>query len=161
MPQAVVILGAGASADFGVPTLPSIFKDRYARQYLKHNARLTQMLEDVFWKPRGHDLDSSDKSLTIEEMLTTLRDWEQEVRLPVDLRPQNVEDFRKGLYVLIEQAVFEGKDTRGEHLNPLIDICREKFDHTTWASFNWDCIFESSFWYSQPRGAPGSRINPG
>jgi hypothetical protein len=28
-----------------------------------------------------------------------------------------------------------------------------KFDMVTWASFNWDCVFEASYWYSR-RGNP-------
>lgn len=160
MPRAVIILGAGASADFGVPTLASVFKDRQSRIYLHQNPEILRMLEETFWRVRGHSLESSDQSLTVEEMLTTLRDWEQEPGLPAELRPANLPAFRRKLYVLIERAVFEGKSTRSEHLNPLISICRQKFEHTTWASFNWDCIFESSFWYSQPYLGPGSRINP-
>ena len=38
MSKAVVILGAGASSDFGVPTLQGIFKDKWARQYLKQDS---------------------------------------------------------------------------------------------------------------------------
>lgn len=159
MTRAVVILGAGASADFGVPTLPHIFKEQHAHSYLNTNQTLKGMLHSVFWEPRGYDLESSDQSLSVEQMLTILKDWEKEDRIDAALKPQNVLEFRQGLYCLIQKAVFEGKSTNGMHLNPLIDLCRRNFNHTTWASFNWDCIFEASFWYSQPRGA-GVRINP-
>ena len=115
---------------------------------------------EIFWRPRGHDLESSDQSLNIEQMLTVLKDLEREPQVPDASRPQDVTAFRRGLLVLIELAVFEGKSTEWEHLNPLIDVARNKFDHTTWASFNWDCIFEASFWYSQPRQVLGSRTNP-
>jgi hypothetical protein len=38
---------------------------------------------------------------------------------------------------------------------------RRSFSQTTWASFNWDCIFEASYWYnSGPPMSPGSRSNP-
>lgn len=157
MTRAVVILGAGASADFGVPILSNMFKDSYARRYLKSKPALLEMLNKVFWGPRGHGLESSDKSLNIEQMLTILKDWEIEKGIPDTARPQNVESFRRGLKVLIYKAVFEGKSSKGKHLNPLINIFNSKFDHTTWASFNWDCIFEASFWYRHPRGA---RANP-
>jgi len=157
MARAVVILGAGASADFGIPTLRNIFKDPYARRYLQSTPELLAMLNEVFWRPRGHGLESSDRSLNIEQMLTILKDWELEPQVPNEAKPKNVENFRRGLKVLIYNAVFEGKSSNGKHLNALIDICRSKFEHTTWASFNWDCIFEASFWYSQPLGA---RRNP-
>lgn len=158
MSNAVIILGAGASADFGVPTLRGIFKDPYAQLLLQGDDILRQKLDDIFWAPRGHTLQTSDQSLTIEEMLTILRDWEQEVQL--DGRPNmaDLEDFRRRLYLVILAAVFQGKSSRAQHLNLLIDLSRRKFDHVTWASFNWDCIFESSFWYSS--GPLGARSNP-
>ena len=161
MSRAVVILGAGASADFGVPTLQYMFKDPHARRYLKERADLLSQLNTVFWDTRGHGLETSEQSLSIEQMLTILRDWERESSLDEGLRPKNLPELRRGLLVLIQKAVFEGKTTdRGRHLNPLIEICREKFEHTTWATFNWDCMFESSFWYSQTWMGPGSRSNP-
>src|SRR5262249_16856875 len=38
----------------------------------------------------------------------------------------------------------------------------EKTTLTTWASFNWDCIFEASYWYqnSEPTGDFRSGSNP-
>lgn len=159
MARAVVILGAGASADFGVPTLRRIFKDRYAQQYLYLNPGLRHQIGKVFWTPRGYDLSTSEQSLTIEEMLTILRDWEQEEGCP---KPkEDFHDFRRQLYVLVYKAVFEGKSSKGKHLNPLIHKCGLGFDQTTWASFNWDCIFEASFYYqSGDAMVVGSRHNP-
>lgn len=160
MARAVVILGAGSSADFGVPTLAGMFNDKYARKYLQRKPELEKMLNQMFWQPRGHNLASSDQCVNIEQMLTIIRDWQKENAVPPELKPKNIQAFRRSLYVLIQQAVFEDKTTRGKHLNPLIDICGKTFKHTTWASFNWDCIFESSFWYSQENYGPGSRSNP-
>jgi hypothetical protein len=71
MANAVVILGAGASADFGVPTLRGIFKDRHARTFLNSRKTFNKRLNEIFWTPRGHTVDTSDQSLTIEEMLTS------------------------------------------------------------------------------------------
>ena len=94
-------------------------------------------------------------------MLTVLRDLTYQPWVPDDARPKSARAFRRGLYVLIQRAVFKGKSTTGGHLNPLIKICRKNFEHTTWATFNWDCIFEASFWYSQPYYGPGTpRVNP-
>jgi len=156
MSKAVVILGAGASADFGVPTLQSIFKDKQARRYLNEDDWLLRKLDELFWNQRAADLETSDQSLTIEEMLTVLRDWEKE---PDADSPGSdmLSRFRKSLYILIHRAVFVGKSSGGGHLNPLIRACRRKFERTTWATFNWDCIFEASFWYSK---SYGSRYNP-
>src|SRR5438067_506877 len=146
MSKIVVILGAGSSADFGVPTLAGVFKDAHARHYLtRERTGLLRMLRETFWHPRGHDLETSEQSLTIEEMLTALRDWEREPEFPEGKRPAEAESFRKRLYVLIYKAVFEGKSSRMAFLNPLIEICRRRFELATWASFNWDCMFESSF----------------
>ena len=161
MVEAVVILGAGSSADFGVPVLANIFSDIHARAYLRQNPALLGMLNDLFWKPRGYSLATYDQSLNIEQMLTVLKDWERERNIPSDSKPKDIPGFRRGLYVLIQKAVFEGKSSNARHLNSLIDICEKTFEHTTWASFNWDCIFEASFWYRIPWGlGPGTRNNP-
>jgi hypothetical protein len=160
MSKLVVILGAGASADFGVPTLGHLFKDTQAKIYLRNNSWLATHLNEIFWKPRGHDLNTSEKSLTVEEMLTILRDWELEKAVPARLNNEELARFRKSIYVLIYKALFEGKSTKKEHLNTLIDFARKQFEQTTWASFNWDCIFESSFWYSSGPWGPGNRTNP-
>jgi len=114
----------------------------------------------MFWHPRGHDLSTSDQSLTIEQMLTIVKDLEREPRVPTSAHPVDATSLRRGLHVLIQKAVFEGKTSRPGHLNRLLAICRTFFEHTTWASFNWDCIFESSYWYSQAYGGQGSRSNP-
>jgi hypothetical protein len=160
-PKLVVILGAGASSDFGVPTLRNVFKDRYARQHLQADRGLLNHLQETFWTPRGHTLETSDESLTVEEMLTILRDWRKEETVEHCLTEEEQDRFRRSLYVLIEKALFEGKSTRPEYLNPLIDFARSHFSHVTWASFNWDCVFESSFWYtSGPPAVPGARCNP-
>ena len=150
----VVILGAGASSDFGVPTLRGIFKEVMAKYYLSKNTWLAGNLHEIFWAPRGHDLNSSEKSLTVEEMLTILRDWEKEKSVDQKLSPEDAAKFRKAIYVLIYKALFVGKSTKGMHLNDLIRFADEQFEHTTWASFNWDCIFEASFWYSSGPAEP-------
>ena len=111
MARAVVILGAGSSADFGVPTLTTMFNDRHVRDYLRIKPALLQTLNDLFWEPRGHSLASCDQSLNIEQMLTILKDWEKESMIPPDSKPQDVASFRRGLYVLIQKAVFEGKSS--------------------------------------------------
>lgn len=160
MASAVVILGAGASADFGVPTLRNVFKDPYARMYLDANTTLQKQLDELFWKPRGHTVHTSDESLTIEEMLTIIRDWEREEGVD---KPNKTyfDEFRRSLYHLIYLAVFFGKSSKAAHLNPLIHLLGSKMDKVTWASFNWDCIFEASFWYLSGEPGPyGGRYNP-
>jgi len=146
MSSALVILGAGASADFGVPTLKSIFKDSYAKEYLLKEVWLHSELKKIFWTPRGVDLNTSDTSLTVEEMLTIIRDWEQEEILKKP-NPKTVKKFRAKIYKLIMHAIFVGKSSSVKYLNQLIKELNWKFDEITWASFNWDCIFESSYWY--------------
>jgi len=153
-------MGAGASADFGVPTLRSVFKETHARQYLRQDEWLRTNLEETFWEPRGHTLETSDDSLTIEEMLTILRDWRLEESIPHRLTVEDQGKFCRSLYVLIERALFEGKSTKMEYLNPLLEFARSRFAHITWASFNWDCVFESSFWYSSGPPEPYARCNP-
>lgn len=147
MSKAVVILGAGASADFGIPTLGGIFKDVSVLRYLKQDKVLLSQLEETFWKPRGHDLRTAGESLTVEEMLTILRDWEQ---ADCKAKPSKEElfKFKRSLYILIQKAVYDGKSSRAACLNPLIQFLKENTELTTWASFNWDCVFEASYWYS-------------
>lgn len=159
-PRAVIILGAGAVADFGVPLLRGVFKDAEARKYLASNDWLRKQLDDAFWKPRGHTLETSDQTITVEEMLTVLGDCKRQ-HLPHQV--MGVEDearLRQDLNVLIFNALFVGKNTQSRHLNPLISYARKHFAHTTWASFNWDCIFESSYWYSSGGPGYGTRRNP-
>jgi hypothetical protein len=142
MAKLVVILGAGASASFGVPTLRNLFKDPHAIEYLQANTRLRDQLERQFWGPRGHTLETSHASLTVEEMLTLVR--EQSIALTRSERTL----FQRSLYVLIKKAIYDGKSSRGAHLNRLIAYADKAFDEVLWASFNWDCIFEASFYYS-------------
>ncbi len=147
--EAVVVLGAGSSADFGVPTLKGVFKDFAARRYLTKNAELDDFLSEYAWKLRGVNADSSDRSLNIEEILTLLRDWEFDKSLGVDIDSDTITAVRRHVYQLLFRAVFMYKDTRKRLFNDLI-ICLEKtFRKVTWATFNWDCIFEASYWYTK------------
>src|ERR1039457_2867906 len=158
LPKIVVIMGAGSSADFGVPILRGIFKNHEAAAYLNRDSTLHEWLQRVFWAPRGHSAATSDRSPTIEEMLTLIRDWQNEDTDAPDLRP--VDDIRRRLYVLIYHAVYLNKSSNKAHLNGLIDTLRRSFSEITWASFNWDCIFESSYWYNSGTLHTGTRSNP-
>lgn len=112
--KAVVILGAGASAGFGVPTLRYIFQDRHARAHLAADQFLRRKLVNSIWAPRGVDLDTSHLSLTVEEILTMLRDAENQEYGRPPLIPRNqAERFRRSLYVLIKRAVYEDKNLCG------------------------------------------------
>src|SRR5437868_5858194 len=93
-PKVVVILGAGSSADFGVPTLRSIFKEVMAAAYLKTDKVLNDWLQKMFWEPRGQSAATSDRSVTVEEMLTILRDWQSEASVP-HLDEKELEDIRR------------------------------------------------------------------
>ena len=151
-------MGAGSSADFGVPTLRSIFKNPEAAAYLTRDTTLHGWLERVFWQPRGYSAATSDRSLTIEEMLTIIRDWQGEDKDAPDLK--DIDDIRRRLYVLIYHAVYLNKSSNKAHLNGLIDTLRRSFSQMTWASLNWDCIFESSYWYNSGPPQSGTRSNP-
>jgi hypothetical protein len=158
-PSIVVIFGAGSSVAFGVPTLRYLFKDEAARRYLSKDHELSEWLEKTIWTPRGYSLETSEQSLSIEDMLTFVRDSTYE---PYRLKPilaQDYNHFRKGLYCLIKRAVYDNKSTRGGHLNSLIEVCRSTFHTRTWTTFNWDCMFESSFYYSSGTSAY-DRFNP-
>lgn len=147
----VVILGAGASADFGVPTLNHVFQDPSVRQLLSGNDALLTELNQMFWHPRGIDLDNADKGPNIEQMLTILREWDRERTNHPDLalRDPNLQRMRHGLLQIIQHAVYDGKSSQSRHLNPLCDYAATNYDHVTWATFNWDCILESSLWFSR------------
>jgi hypothetical protein len=160
LPSIVVVMGAGSSADFGVPTLRSIFTNREAKAYLKQDGVLAEWLQKTFWEPRGHSAQTSERSVTIEEMLTILRDWQREPSVK-QLDAAELDDIRRRLYVLIYHAVYENKSSDKGFLNGLIDVLGANFGLVTWASFNWDCIFESSFWYNSGQPGPyGGRTNP-
>jgi hypothetical protein len=45
--------------DFGVPTLRNIFKDRHARTFLNARRNFNRRLNEIFWTPRGHTIDTS------------------------------------------------------------------------------------------------------
>lgn len=152
--RVVVILGAGASAPFGVPTLSGVFKDTAVLGYLRAHPDFQQQLEETFWDPRGVTLDTSDEGLTIEEMLTVVRDYERQTFTDAPSPIKSVETFKRHLYALSKHAVFDGRSSRAGHLNQLLEWARESWDEVTWASFNWDCLFEASYYYS------GSRTNP-
>src|SRR5207248_3149409 len=82
--------------------LAGVFKDAHARHYLtRERTGLLRMLRETFWPPRAHDLETSEQSLTIDEMLMVLRDCEREPEFPEGKRPAEAESFRKRLYVLI------------------------------------------------------------
>ena len=127
----VVILGAGASADFGVPTLRPLFREAYAVRYLAKNKWLAEHLQHIFWGPRGHTLNTSDKSLTVEEMLTLLRDWEKQSSIPKLFSTAELAKFRKSIFTLIYQALYFGKSSDGRFLNPLIEFADKQSENVT------------------------------
>lgn len=159
MKNVVVILGAGASAPFGVPTLLRVFKDPFARLHLKKHPWLHQQMQELFWTPRGHRLDTSDLGLSVEEVLTIVRDYENQAYGVPPILPDQTEKFKRSLYVLIKKAIYDFKNSSGKYLNPLIQFMRENAGFVTWATFNWDCIFEASFYYSSG-DKPYNRTNP-
>jgi len=105
-------------------TLRSIFKDPAAATYLKRDGKLHDWLQRVFWEPRGHSVTTSDKSLTVEEMLTIIRDWQSEDKDAEDLK--DIDDIRRRLYVLIYHAIYVNKSSDKAHLNGLMDACATK-----------------------------------
>jgi hypothetical protein len=158
MSKALIILGAGASAAFGLPVLRHLFQDGNARRYLSEDTFLDNQLQELFWAPCGATLETSHESLTVEDILTILRDSEkQSYDMPLLLGP-DLDQFRKSLYILIKKAIYDGKSSQGRHLNEWIEYFGSNFERVTWASFNWDCIFESSFYYCS--GDTGTRKNP-
>lgn len=50
--------------------------------------------------------------------------------------------------------------SRFQYLNGLIDVLNRNFSLTTWASFNWDCIFDASFYYNSGPPEAYARYNP-
>lgn len=143
--RAVVVFGAGVSAPFGVPTLGGLFIDPRSRVFLASNRRLLDHLDRHVWGPRGQTLESSSQSLNVEEVLTLLRD--EEYLGKSSLAPEGIREFRRDLFCMIKHAIYDNRSTRGRHLNPLITTLDQRCEEVTWASFNWDCIFESSFYY--------------
>ena len=157
--NAVVILGAGASAPFAVPTLLRVFQDPSARRHLQDDPFLQQRLQRLFWEPRGHTVETSHLSLSVEEILTIVRDFEHQLYGVPPILEGEIDRFQRSMYVLIKKAIYDGKTSCGQYLNPLIHFMQEQFRRITWASFNWDCIFEASYYYSSS-DHPYQRNNP-
>ena len=109
--------------------------------------------------PRGRTVETSHLSLSVEEILTIVRDYEYQAYNAPPLLGAEAERFKRSLYVLIKKAVYDHKSSRGKFLNPIIQFARQNFEHVTWASFNWDCIFEASYYYSSG-DHPYYRSNP-
>jgi hypothetical protein len=136
-----------------------VFKDPFATRQLDRDEFLRTKLNEIFWAPRGLTLDTSERGPNVEEILTMLRDSERQTYGLAKLLGDELPRFRRALYVLIKTAVYDGKSSQGRHLNPLIQFARANFSSMTWATFNWDCVFESSFYYSS--GTDGwTRSNP-
>ncbi|UCE53476.1 MAG: hypothetical protein JSV31_30260 [Desulfobacterales bacterium] len=142
-----------------VPTLLRVFQDVFARRYLDRNDFLLSNLHNLFWEPRGHTIETSNLSLSVEEILTIVRDYENQAYGAPPLLGEETERFKNALYVLVKKAVYDGKHSRGRYLNPIIEYARRRFQSITWATFNWDCIFEASYYYSSGQDAL-TRTNP-
>jgi hypothetical protein len=125
---------------------------------LKVDPFLADRLHTLFWEPRGRSLETSNETISVEEILTLVRDYEKQSYPLPPLLGSETEQFRRSLYVLIKKAVYDGKNSRGRHLNTIITHAKQNYSHITWASFNWDCIFEASFYYSS--GDVYTRSNP-
>lgn len=176
--KAVVLLGAGSSVPFGLPVLKDFFIHEKAQEYLKSKGNLDFRKKlEKFLKVRGFLFDRSSESVTIEEILTLLREieyqskeqshdqhifcdsnfsWEKIFKSTVFCKetaekihekdPLFYENFRKDIYCLMEHVLFTDVTTSSKHMNGLIEYCDNKFSKTLWATYNWDCIFESSFY---------------
>jgi hypothetical protein len=126
-----------------------MFDDPSVRKYLAQNLWLENYLDTCFWKPRGLKMSTAVNGLNVEEMLTCIREWDQERQRFPDLKDPEYSRFRRNLFVLIQRAVFVAKSSKAAHLNEVIRTFDSTFKHVTWASFNWDCLLEASFWYTK------------
>ena len=149
MTKAVVILGAGASKGLGLPLLSKVFADPEVRSYLEKDAtELAEFLRNFIWEPRGLTIDSSDRTLNIEEILTLLRTWQQTGSKL--LRVEQIRALQRELLGCVYHGVWPHKgqtSTDKRYLNSLVKWADEKFDEVTWATFNWDAKLEQAFYH--------------
>lgn len=76
MASILIVLGAGASKDCGLPLLGQVFSDTEAQIFLDQKTETLAYLKETFWEARGLSLATADSGLNIEEILTLLYEWE-------------------------------------------------------------------------------------
>ncbi|MCZ8139152.1 MAG: hypothetical protein O9258_07825 [Fimbriimonadaceae bacterium] len=165
MSNAVVVLGAGASVSSGLKSLQSLFDDPDVQGYVQGACiELTSFIRDCINVPRGVD-GSFPRDLNLEEILTLISQWrrclsEEPARPWVPRLPSKYHDVNlldtiiRQIHGCVYHAVYVNKSGRnGSHdYNTLIEILDKEFDHITWATFNWDAMFEQAFFYTFLQG---------
>lgn len=148
--RCVVILGAGASAPFDVPLASDLLPEMIKESSQPFSGRLGE-LRQKFKHPSGGDPN-------LEEILTIISIREYAKAIPKSIRERiNLdfdidETFKMNLYVSLMKSVYKDKKTEdiNNHENHpwhgIFEYC-DKFAATTWCSFNWDALLDSSFYY--------------
>ena len=148
----MIILGAGASVPCGLPVLSRLFDDSAVRQYLKQRPDAEAFFQSEFWDAKGLNLDTATKGQSLEDMMTWM----------LRKHPQGIEgaresaSYRQQRYYL-DQVAFHAlacnKSSIDGAYNDLILWSENFADNVTVASFNWDLMFEASY-YQTKRSNP-------
>ncbi len=146
----MVVLGAGASVDCGLCTLDQVFTDPQVQAMFSAGIPGTELIQELFWNDRGLTARTAHKGPNIEEILSTVLDWQSDNLIG---QTQAVA-LRRAIYAIVWRAAYLGKQQRALHLNELIKMMDERFDECTWATFNWDCKWEQSFYWSMGKSHP-------
>lgn len=147
MKRAVVFAGAGLSKPFGLPLLGDIFKDAAVRAFLDSTPELRIFLEETVWAKHGLNIDSSERGPNLEQIYDELQidGMFGESTAYGTSRVESIK-LRDQLRTLAYHAVYVGKSSRSwGGLNSLIVDLEDSYDLLVWATFNWDCLFESCY----------------
>jgi len=154
--RCVVILGAGASVPYGVPAMKDLLTDNMLSND-EHDSMSKAKWGDTNFKEQVKQLREELQTTNVEKILTAVLDEKTNYRI------ENKEEFKKRIHIFLKHSVYGNISgvRRSNHLKPFFEYCKDKqFIHTAWCSFNWDCIFESAFYYSHNYKNPHLEISP-
>jgi len=156
--RCVVILGAGASKPFDVPLASELLPEMLKKSSDQTFKGALRKFRDDFKLPSGDFKHLSEEYPNLEEILTIIKIREFAKEIPKSIRKRVKldfdidETFEKNLYVSLMKSVYENKRTKDfdNHENHpwhgFFEYC-DKFAATTWCTFNWDALLDSSFYH--------------
>ncbi len=171
MRSVVVVFGAGASVSSGLKALQSLFDDAEVQKYVQRECReLREFFNDCINAPEKLD-DTFSTNLNLEEILTLISQWRKYVSGDTDrpwtpIVPCKYNDARlldtliRQLHGCVYHAVYYNKSGKNgnQDYNRLIKTLDTEFDHITWATFNWDAMFEQAFFHTFIQGRRLPRV---
>lgn len=137
--RCVVILGAGASAPYGIPMASELLSraDEMREEYPDFVRKIKKLAECFEGEKNLEDiLTEVNNAFQIFSAITELNDQ--------DLLDTNLNKFRYMLYLLVNNSVDLETVPSDGPMNRIFDFCAD-FKHTSWCTFNWDRVLETAF----------------